>query len=42
MIGGAWSPYDGVALAARWLSSNQVVDAPLAIDVLHVDLSFAF
>jgi hypothetical protein len=42
VIGGAWSPYDGVALAARWLSSNQVVDAPLAIDVLHVDLSFAF
>jgi len=42
VIGGAWSPFDGIAIGARWLSANEIVDAPLAIDVLHVDLGVAF
>jgi Putative porin len=42
VVGGAWAPFDGIALGARWLSANQIVDAPLAIDVLHLDLSVAF
>lgn len=41
-IGGAFAPFDGISIGARWLSSNQIVDAPLAIDVLHVDLGVAF
>lgn len=41
-IGGAWAPYDGITIGGRWLSANQIVDAPLAIDVLHVDLGVAF
>lgn len=42
VIGGAWAPFDGIAIGARWLSANEIVDAPLAIDVLHVDLGVAF
>lgn len=42
IIGGAWAPYDRVSLGARWFSSDTIVDAPLAIDVLLLDLGFAF
>ncbi|PKP94119.1 MAG: hypothetical protein CVT77_03320 [Alphaproteobacteria bacterium HGW-Alphaproteobacteria-16] len=42
VIGGAWAPFNNMTLGARWLSANEIVDAPLKIDVLHVDLGFAF
>ncbi|MGI9377342.1 MAG: putative porin [Tsuneonella suprasediminis] len=42
VIAGAWAPFDGVTLGARWLSANEIVDAPLSIDVLQVDLGLAF
>lgn len=41
-IGGAWAPYRNVVLGARWLSSNQIVGDPFAIDVLQLDLNLAF
>lgn len=42
IIGGAYAPFDGVTVGARWLSANEIVDAPFRVDVLHVDLGFAF
>lgn len=42
IVGGAWAPYDGVTIGGRWLSANNIVDAPLRIDVLQLDLGFAF
>ena len=42
IIGGAYAPFDGIAIGARWLSSNEIVDQPLAIDVLQLDLNVAF
>jgi hypothetical protein len=41
-IGGAWAPYKNVVLGARWLSANQIVGDPFAIDVLQLDLNLAF
>lgn len=39
---GAIGLYEGVALGARWLSSNEVRGEPLAIDVLQIDLQAEF
>ncbi|MBO9579647.1 MAG: putative porin [Sphingobium sp.] len=41
-IGGAWAPYKNVVLGARWLSANEIVGDPFAIDVLQLDLNLAF
>lgn len=41
-LGGAFAPYDNVTLAARWLSANEIVGDPFAIDVLQLDLGLAF
>ncbi|WCM28022.1 putative porin [Sphingomonas sp. QA11] len=41
-IGGAFAPYDNVTIGARWLSANEIVGDPFAIDVLQLDLSLAF
>ncbi|HEX7853245.1 MAG TPA: putative porin [Sphingobium sp.] len=41
-IGGAWAPYRNVVLGARWLSANEIVGDPFAIDVLQLDLNLAF
>lgn len=42
VIGGVYAPFNNVTLSARWLSANEIVDQPLAIDVLHVNLEVAF
>ena len=42
VIGGAWAPWDHVTIGGRWLSANEIVDAPLRVDVLHLDLGLAF
>jgi hypothetical protein len=41
-IGAAYALFDGVTVSGRWLSANEIVDQPLAIDVLHLDLGVAF
>ncbi|WP_336965957.1 putative porin [Sphingobium aquiterrae] len=42
VIGGAWAPFNNVTIGGRWLSAGEIVDAPLRIDVLHLDLGLAF
>lgn len=42
VIGAAYAPFDNITIGARWLSANEIVDQPLAIDVLHIDLGVAF
>lgn len=41
-IGGSVAVYDDTWFTARWLSADQVYGAPLAIDVLELDLTTAF
>jgi hypothetical protein len=41
-ISGAYALADGITIAGRWLSANEITDQPLAIDVLHLDLGVAF
>lgn len=41
-IGGAYAPYDNITLGARWLSANEIVGDPFAIDVFQLDLNLAF
>ena len=41
-IGGVWAPYQNITVGARWLSANEIVGDPFAIDVLHLDLNAAF
>lgn len=42
VVGGSYNLFDKVSVGARWLSANEIVDQPLAIDVLQVDLKAAF
>ncbi len=41
-IGGAFAPYRNVTIGGRWLSANEIVGDPFAIDVLQLDLNVAF
>lgn len=41
-IAGTIGVLDGINLTGRWLSANEIVGEPLAIDVLQIDLSAAF
>lgn len=41
-VGGRYGLFDNIRIGARWLSANEIVGEPLAIDVLQIDLEAAF
>lgn len=41
-VGGQLAVLDNITLGARWLSADEIVDQPLSIDVLQLDLGVAF
>ncbi|WP_225206569.1 putative porin [Novosphingobium huizhouense] len=42
ILGGEYGLRDGLAIGARWLSSNEIAGEKLAIDVLQIDLRARF
>lgn len=41
-IGGKYAVRNGLSFGARWLSANEIIGAPLAIDVLQLDVEARF
>lgn len=42
MLGATYAFLDNMTIGARWLSANEIVDQPLGIDLLQLDLTVGF
>lgn len=42
LLGGRFALYDNLVLSAKWMSANEIIGPPLAIDVLQIDLMASF